>query len=142
MEKSLADPPRPTLCRPHRFEFEFDQKYLAPLAAFGVLPGKSWIDVDEDEIEVRFGIYRMRTRRTNIAHVKLTGPYRWWRAIGMRLSLADKGATFGSNTRGGVCIAFHNPVGILPGGRLRCPALTVTPADRLGLERALSDAPF
>src|SRR5438045_3547850 len=98
MEKYLADPPRPSLCRPHRFEFGFDSKYLAPLAAFGVLPGSSWIDVDDEEIEVHFGWYRMRTRRTNLAHVKVTGPYRWWRAIGVRLSLVDKGATFGSTT--------------------------------------------
>jgi hypothetical protein len=42
------------------------------------------------------------------------------------LSLADRGLTFGSSTRGGVCIQFRRPVGVLAGRLLAHPALTVT----------------
>jgi hypothetical protein len=139
MNMTPADAPRPSLCRPHRFDFEIDPRFAVPLTLIGVRPKTAWVDVDPHEIEVRFGLHRVRTRRTNIAHVCLSGPYRWWKAIGVRLSLADKGATFGSATEAGICLTFHSPVGILPGGRLRCPSLTVTVADPVGLQRALGD---
>lgn len=139
MNLTLADAPRPSLCRPHRFEFEIDPKYRAPLSLLGVRPSTAWVDVDDTEIEIRFGLHHVRTRRTNIAHACLTGPYHWWKAIGVRLSLADRGATFGSTTEAGICLTFHSPVGILPGNHLRCPSLTVTVADPIGLRRTLDD---
>lgn len=122
----------------HRVEFDFDPRFRAPLALIGVHPGSAWVGVDGDEIDVHFGAATVRTRRSNVAHVRRTGPYRWWRSIGIRLSLADRGATFGTSTRGGVCIAFHSPVRVLPG--VRSPGLTLTVADPVGLERALRDA--
>lgn len=121
----------------HRFEFEFDPRFRAPLALVGATPDTAWVEVDDTEIVVHFGLNRMRTRRSNVAHVRPSGPYSWWRAIGVHLSLADHGATFGTNTRAGVCLAFHSAVGILPGGHLRVPALTLTVADPVGLQRAM-----
>lgn len=120
-----------------RFDFAFDPKFRAPLALIGVHPGSAWVVVDGDEVDVHFGVLRVRTRRTNVAHVHRTGPYRWWRAIGPRLSLADHGATLGTSTAGGVCIAFHSPVSVLPG--VRSPGLTLTVADPAALERAFRD---
>ncbi|MGQ0845594.1 MAG: hypothetical protein ACT4QF_15840 [Sporichthyaceae bacterium] len=122
-----------------RFEFAFDSTFRAPLAALGVTPERAWVELDDAQIVVHFGVNRVRTRRTNLAHVCQSGPFHWWRAIGPRLSLADRGATFGTNAEAGVCLTFHSPVGILPGGRLRVPGLTLTVADPIGLERALRD---
>ncbi|WP_060711281.1 hypothetical protein [Pseudonocardia sp. HH130629-09] len=52
------------------------------------------------------------------------------KALGARLSLADRGVTFGSATERGVCIRFHRPVPALdPFGTLRHPGITVTIAD-------------
>jgi hypothetical protein len=66
----------------------------------------------------------------NLQEVRLTGPYRWHRAIGPRLSLADHGLTFGSTTARGVCLLFREPVpGIGPLGLIRHPNLTLTAAD-------------
>jgi hypothetical protein len=49
------------------------------------------------------------------------------KVLGARLSLADRGLTFGSDTAGGVCIRFAEPVrGLVPFGLLRHPGLTVT----------------
>ena len=62
--------------------------------------------------------------------LRLTGPYRWYRAIGPRLSLADHGLTFGSTPARGVCLLFREPVpGIGPPGLIRHPNLTLTAAD-------------
>lgn len=62
--------------------------------------------------------------------VRVTGPYRWYRAIGPRLSLADHGLTFGTTTACGVCLLLREPVpGIDPLGVIRHPGLTLTVAD-------------
>lgn len=46
---------------------------------------------------------------------------------GARLSPADRGLTFGTDTRAGACLTFYEPVpGIEPTGLLRHPSLTVT----------------
>ena len=129
-----STPPRPS----YRFDFDFDPKFRASLADLGVHPGSAWVEVRDEEIEVRFGVQRVRTRRTNVAHVHRSGHYRWWHAIGPRLSLADRGATFGTSTNGGVHLRFHSPVGVLPG--VRSAGLTLTVADPIGLERALREA--
>jgi hypothetical protein len=70
------------------------------------------------------------TSLSNISGVELSDPYRAWKVLGARLSLADRGLTFGTNTVAGACIRFHRPVaGIEPTGLLRHPALTVTLAE-------------
>ncbi len=57
----------------------------------------------------------------------ITGPYRWYTAIGARGSFADRGLTFGTTTRGGVCLVFDRPVpGLEPTGRVLHPGLTLT----------------
>lgn len=68
---------------------------------------------------------------------RLTGPYRWWRAIGPRGSGADRGFTFGTSTHGGVCLCFREwvPFRAVRGGRME--ALTVTVDDIAGLAQAL-----
>jgi hypothetical protein len=61
--------------------------------------------------------------------VEVTGPFAAWKVLGARLSLADRGLTFGTVPSAGVCVSFRDPVsGIEPTGRLRHPNLTVTVA--------------
>jgi hypothetical protein len=68
----------------------------------------------------------------------VTGPYRWYTAIGVRGSFADSGLTFGSSTRGGVCVLFDEPVrGLDPFGLRRHEGLTVTVARREELAASL-----
>ena len=61
----------------------------------------------------------------NIRGYQRTGPYRWWRAIGPRRSLADKGLTFGTSDREGICLCFDDWVesAYVRGGRIE--SLTV-----------------
>ncbi|MBY8870340.1 hypothetical protein K7640_00595 [Micromonospora sp. PLK6-60] len=123
----------------HRSAFRFDPPFRVPLALLGVRPETSWVVVDDDALEIRFGPWRLRTPRGNVAGAEPTGPYRWWRAIGPHLSLADSGVTFGSSTGVGVCVRFVTPVPALaPGNRLRHPAATVTVTDPDALCRALT----
>jgi hypothetical protein len=83
-----------------------------------------------------FGLLQVVTPLSNVVGAHLTQNYRWWTAVGARLSRADDGLTFGTNSRSGVCIHFEQKVP----SRLRRSghsALTVTAADIEGLIIAL-----
>ncbi|MEU6078819.1 hypothetical protein [Micromonospora sp. NPDC047074] len=122
-----------------RFAFRFDPAFRPALALVGVRPASAWVGVGPAELVVRFGPWRLRTSRDNVVDVMPGGPYRWWRAIGVRLSLADAGVTFASSTAAGLCLRFAEPVpALLPGGSLRHPGATVTVADPEALARALA----
>ncbi|MEU9510508.1 hypothetical protein AB0D32_29990 [Micromonospora sp. NPDC048170] len=122
-----------------RFAFRFDPAFRPALALLGVRPATAWVGVDGDELAVRFGPWRLRTARRNVVGVTPGGPYRWWRAIGARLSLVDGGVTFASSTAAGLCLRFARPVpALLPGGWLRHPGVTVTVADPDALAGALA----
>jgi hypothetical protein len=121
-----------------RFVFLHDPRFAGLLRVAGVTPATAWVEVDEEELRVRFGRLSLRTSRANIAGVEVSGPYRWYRAIGPRLSLADHGVTFGTATHGGACVRFHEPVPALLGPRFGHPGVTVTVADPAGLAASLS----
>jgi hypothetical protein len=128
-----------------RFRFAFDDRFRLPLAAIGVTPRTAFVSLTaDDRLVARFGPWTCETPLANVTSVQRTGPYRWWRAIGTRLSFTDRGATFGSTTAGGVCLCFAEPVPALDAlGLLRHPGLTVTVADLDGfvaaVERRLAD---
>ena len=122
-----------------RFAFEFDYPLAAPLLAAGVTPRTAHVDVDDGWFDVRFGLWRLRTPLSNVAGATVTGPYHPLRALGTRVSLADRGVTFGTNARQGVCVRFHEPVpAALPAGLLRHPGATVTVREPEGLRAALA----
>ena len=113
-----------------QFEFAFDPRFRLPLAALGVTPSTAHVTIGPDRLVACFGPWVVRTTPSNVRTVCLTGPYRGYRAIGARLSMADRGLTFGSSVAGGVCMLFREPVGGFdPLGILRHPGLTVTVAD-------------
>jgi hypothetical protein len=72
----------------------------------------------------------------NISEAHVTGPYRWWTAVGPRLSFADDGLTFGTNSHAGLCVHFRNKIKRVIGFRDHS-ALTVTVADPHALEATL-----
>ena len=122
-----------------RFPFRFDPAFRLPLALLGVRPSTARVRVGDD-LDIRFGRFRLSTPWSNVAGAEVSGPFKAHRAIGPRLSLADRGVTFGTSTRRGVCIRFHRPVGALLGERrLRHPGATVTVADPDGLQAAIAD---
>jgi hypothetical protein len=113
-----------------RFPFAFDFPLAAPLVVLGVTPYTAHVDVGDGWFDVRFGLWRLRTPLANVGPLHVTGPYNPVRALGLRLSLADRGVTFGTNARAGLCVEFREPVpAVLPGGLLRHPGATVTVRD-------------
>ncbi|MBB4915500.1 hypothetical protein ACFY19_06485 [Streptosporangium saharense] len=122
-----------------RFGFAVDPAWRPLLRLAGVTRDRAFVLVGEDELRVRFGPWLLRTPLSNVAGATVTGPYTTWRVIGARLSLADRGVTFGTNSRSGLCVRFHVPVpALLPGTLLTHPGATVTVSDPEGLAEALA----
>jgi hypothetical protein len=115
------------------FGYDIDRRYLPVLLPFLVRPSKDGVTLtDEGTFIATFGLLQVVTPLSNVVGAHLTQNYRWWTAVGARLSRADDGLTFGTNSRAGVCIHFEQKVA----SRLRQSghsALTVTVADLQGL---------
>jgi hypothetical protein len=121
-----------------RFEFAFSRPLSWPLALVGVTPWTAHVDVTDDELAVRFGPWSLVTPLSNVDGAEVTGPYLPFKVFGPHISLADRGVTFGTTWRRGVCVRFREPVpAALPGPLLRHPAVTVTIADADRLAAAL-----
>ena len=134
----MTSPPAPPGKR--TFDFAFEPLYRAVALPFGITPGRAGVDVEGGRLLARFGPWRLSTDVANVAGTEVTGPYRTLTTIGpAHLSLSDRGLTFSTNGRRGLCIRFKEPVpGLEPTGRLRHPGLTVTVADVDGLAAALA----
>ncbi|MFA1546950.1 hypothetical protein [Actinomadura chokoriensis] len=123
-----------------RFEFAFERRLARPLSLLGIRPDTCRLLLAPSWLEVRFGPWKVRTPLDNVAGAEITGPYSVWKVTGARMSMADRGLTFGTSTERGVCIRFHRPVrGIEPTGLLRHPGLTLTLADPSTVARRLQD---
>ena len=122
------------------FAFAFDPRFRGLLKLLGIRPENSWVTIDDEVFDVRFGRWRLRTPVSNLKDVQVTRDYRWFKAIGPRGSAVDRGCTFGSNPDAGVCVSFHEPVGaLISKDVLKHPGLTVTVADVEGLAQAVRD---
>jgi len=121
------------------FPFDFDRRFRWIWYPMGARPRTDGVSITEDgRFVATFGKFRVDTPLSNIKAATKTGPYRWWRGVGLRGSGADSGITFGTTPRGGVCILFieHIPRVLPPGPRHA--GLTVTVADRDGLVQTLT----
>ena len=120
------------------FAYRLDLR-LAPLwAAFGLRPSKDGVTLTADgRLVATFGLLKLATPMANVDGAHITRHYRWWTAIGARLSFVDDGLTFGTNRDAGVCIHFADKVPSLL-RRSGHSALTVTVRDLDGLVAALT----
>jgi hypothetical protein len=125
------------------FRFRFDLVHRLAGAPFFVSPGTASVVIDRPRgmLVARFGPWRVETALVNVAYATSTGPYQPVKTIGPpHLSLSDRGLTFATNDREGLCIRFHEPVrGLDPLGIVRHPAITVTVDDVNGLRAALTN---
>ncbi|MGS0686016.1 hypothetical protein ACVBEQ_12855 [Nakamurella sp. GG22] len=123
------------------FVFAFDPRYRQVGRLFGVGSGSALVTLTDGDFTARFGPWRVATPLANITDATLTGPYAVLKTIGpAHLSLSDRGLTFASNARQGVCLQFATPItGIDPWGRIRHPSLTVTVCDGVGLIEAINE---
>lgn len=121
------------------FPYRFDRRYFAMWAPLGARPGRDgvWI-TDDDRFVATFGLLRLDTPLANVAGGHVTEGYRWYTAVGARLSFADDGLTFGTNRDRGVCVHFHERVPRVIGMKPHS-AITVTVDDCAGLVAALGE---
>lgn len=122
------------------FRFRFDPLAMPVLVPLGVFPHNSSVTLtDDDRFVAKFGRWQVDTPLSNIDCVKVTGPYRRYKAIGLRGSRVDHGITFGTTAAGGVCVTFIEPIPRLIRGMKAHPGLTVTVVDPDGLAAAIED---
>ncbi|MFN8023003.1 MAG: hypothetical protein U0Q03_15870 [Acidimicrobiales bacterium] len=113
-----------------RFDFAYEGWTGRAATAMGLGASRTWVEVDDSEVRVRFGPWRVATPLTNVIDAEVTGPYAPWKVAGTHWSLADHGLTFGTTAHRGVCLRFHEPItGGEPLRKLRHPGLTVTVAE-------------
>ncbi len=116
---------------PRRYDFAFTPGYRVAAFVLGITPSTAWVDVTGGEVAVRFGLWRLRTPLANVTSVELSGDYAFVKTAGPpHLSFSDRGITFATNGRRGVCLSFRQPVaGIDPTKRILHPGATLTVRD-------------
>ena len=93
------------------FGYDVDRRYLPVLLPFLLRPSRDGVTLTDDGLFVAtFGLVKVTTPRTNVTGAHITEDYRWWTAVGIRMSMADDGLTFGTNNRRGVCVHFDEKV--------------------------------
>lgn len=117
------------------FPYRFDSRYRLMVLPLGVGTNDG-VTITDETFTATFGRKRVETAMTNVIGAHATHDYAWWKAIGMRLSFADDGLTFGTATHGGVCVHFDERVPKIIGPRDHS-ALTVTVDDLDGLVAAI-----
>ena len=120
------------------FPYRFDARFAPMWLPFGALPGRDGVTLTADRFRATFGLLRLDTPLDNVTGGHVTAGYRWYTAIGARLSFVDDGLTFGTNPERGVCVHFRTPVHRVIGFRSHS-AVTVTVADCDGLVEAIGE---
>lgn len=113
---------------PRVFEFDFDDVFRWADKPLGITPETASVEVDDDRLVARFGRWVAEIDRADIVGAEVTGPYNVLKTIGPpHLSLADRGITFATNRRQGICIRLARPIKAMePLGLLRHPSITLT----------------
>ena len=91
------------------FPYARDARWRVVLLPLGI-GDDDGVTVGDDTLRATFGHWTIETPLANVAGATLTGPHRWYTAVGLRLSFRDDGLTFGTNNRRGVCITFHDKI--------------------------------
>lgn len=122
------------------FPYRFDARFAPMWLPFGAVPGRDGVALTSDRFRATFGLLRLDTPLDNVVGGHITEGYRWYTAIGARLSFADDGLTFGTNPERGVCVHFRTPAPRVIGFRPHS-AVTVTVADCDALVEAIGGVP-
>ncbi|GAA1914569.1 hypothetical protein [Nocardioides marmoribigeumensis] len=122
-----------------RFAFDWDAAYRVAGLPFGITPWTAYAEVSPTALRVRYGPWSLRTALSNITSATRTGGYTFVKTAGPpHLSFSDRGVSFATNGRAGVCVRFDRPVpAIDPTKRIVHPGATLTVADREGFAEAL-----
>lgn len=122
------------------FPYRVDTRWAVLFFLLGVKKTDG-VTVTDTELIARMGRYTLRTPLANVKGASISGPHRWYTAVGVRLSLfdpLDDGITFSTNHYRGVTIEFVNKIPKVTGFKPQHSWLYVSPADCEGLVSALS----
>ena len=118
------------------FPYRFDGRWRVLFWALGVSKNDGVSVYDNGDLVATFGRFKVKTTKNNVRRSVVTGPHRWYTAVGLRLSLADDSITFGTNHKKGLSIEFVRKVPPVIGFR-RHSTLWVSVADPKGLAAAI-----
>jgi hypothetical protein len=118
------------------FPYRFDRRWKPIFVAFRVGADDGVTITDDGRLVATYGRVRIDTPLANIDHTEITGPHRWYTAVGLRLSFADDGITFGTNHERGLCIEFVETVPRIIGFKPHS-AVWISVADPEGLAAAI-----
>lgn len=121
----------------HRFAFA--RSYRLAALPFGVTPSTTRVVVEDGELRIRFGPWRLETPLSNIASTQVSDGYAFVKTAGpAHLSFSDRGVTFATNPGPGLCLTFHEPVKAIDWvGVIKHPGATVTVEDPAALRADL-----
>ena len=118
------------------FPYRLDKRWAALFLALGV-GDEDGVDIsDNGDLLATYGRSSVKTTLDNVDHTVVTGPHRWYTAVGLRLSFTDDGLTFGTNHHTGLSIAFVGKIPRVVGPRDHS-TLWVSVADPKGLAAAI-----
>lgn len=118
------------------FPYKLDKRWTPMFLLLGVDDSDGVDLTDDGQLIATFGRVKVETTIDNVAETLITGPHRWYTAVGLRLSMTDDGLTFGTNHRKGLCISFVDKVPRVIGPNDHS-ALWVSVADPEGLAAAI-----
>ena len=120
------------------FPYDLDVRFQWIWWPLGVREGDGVTITADRRFVATYGRWRVDTPLSNIESWQVSGPYLWFKAVGVRGSQVDSGITFGTTPRGGVCVLFRERIPQVLPPRFGHAGLTVTVKDREGLVAALS----
>jgi hypothetical protein len=118
------------------FGYAHDDRWKLLLLPLG-LRDTDGVTITDTSMRATFGLVSLETPLANVVGTQVTGPHRWYTAVGLRLSFSDDGLTFGTNHHLGLCIEFDQKVKRVIGLRDHS-ALWVSVEDPEGLAVALA----
>jgi len=118
------------------FPYRLDRRFGPLFRLLGVDEDDGVTITDDGHLVATFGRTQVETPLANVRSTSISGPHRWWTAVGLRLSFTDDGLTFGTNHERGLCIEFVERIPKVIGFRDHS-ALWVSVADPEGLATAL-----
>lgn len=72
------------------------------LFLFGVRGGNAWVRLEPDRLLARFGFSHAEIPLADVERWDVVGPYRWWRAVGIRQTLGKPDISYAGASHGGV----------------------------------------
>ena len=94
---------------PARFPIRIGRRSRPIVRLFTATPATAYVEVGDD-LEIRFGRFRIRTPVANIAGYRIEGPFTWIKAIGVRRSVLGGDVSFCGSAHGAVRMNLREPV--------------------------------